>query len=93
MHEGGWEPFVHHFSSVLEGVVPQDEETRAGGEAPRPPGHGRKNAGDLVQRERRNKGWRDFVHQVARRPAPLVTPRRRPFIRKFINFRMIIKVY
>ena len=29
MHEGGWEPFVHHFSSVLEGVVPQDEETRA----------------------------------------------------------------
>ncbi len=26
-------------------------------------------------------------------PAPLVTPRRRPFIRKFINFRMIIKVY
>ena len=37
MHEGGWEPFVHHFSSVLE---------------------------DLVQRERRNKGWRDFVHQV-----------------------------
>lgn len=31
MHEGGWEPFVHHFSSVLEDVVPQDEETRAGG--------------------------------------------------------------
>ncbi len=29
MHEGGWEPFVHHFSSVLEDVVPQDEETRA----------------------------------------------------------------
>ena len=29
MHEGGWEPFVHHFSYVLEGVVPQDEETRA----------------------------------------------------------------
>ena len=38
MHEGGWEPFVHHFSSVLEDVVPQDEETRASGEAPRPPG-------------------------------------------------------
>lgn len=31
MHEGGWEPFVHHFSSMLGGVVPQDEETRAGG--------------------------------------------------------------
>ena len=29
MHEGGWEPFVHHFSSVLGGVVLQDEETRA----------------------------------------------------------------
>ena len=29
MHEGGWEPFVHHFSSMLGGVVPQDEETRA----------------------------------------------------------------
>lgn len=29
MHEGGWEPFVHHFSSVLGDVVPQDEETRA----------------------------------------------------------------
>lgn len=28
MHEGGWEPFVHHFSSVLEDVVPQDEGTR-----------------------------------------------------------------
>ena len=27
MHEGGWEPFVHHFSSVLGDVVPQDEET------------------------------------------------------------------
>ena len=37
MHEGGWEPFVHHFSSVLEDVVTQDEETRASGEAPRPP--------------------------------------------------------
>lgn len=41
MHEGGWEPFVHHFSSVLEDVVPQDEETRAGGisctKSPRPP--------------------------------------------------------
>ena len=36
MHEGGWEAFVHHFSSVLEDVVPQDEETRASGEAPRP---------------------------------------------------------
>ena len=35
----------------------------AGGEPPRPPGHGRKNAGDLVQRERMNKGRRDFVHQ------------------------------
>ena len=32
MHEGGWEPFEHHFSSVLEGVVPQDEETRRSGE-------------------------------------------------------------
>ena len=31
MHEGGWEPFVHHFSPVLEDVVPQDEETRASG--------------------------------------------------------------
>ena len=31
MHEGGWEPFVHHFSSMLGGVVPQDEETRASG--------------------------------------------------------------
>ena len=31
MHEGGWEPFVQHFSSVLEDVVPQDEETRASG--------------------------------------------------------------
>ena len=31
MHEGGWEPFVHHFSSMLGGVVPKDEETRAGG--------------------------------------------------------------
>ena len=29
MHEGGWEPFVHHFSSMLGDVVPQDEETRA----------------------------------------------------------------
>ena len=28
MHEGGWEPFVHHFSSVLGDVVLQDEETR-----------------------------------------------------------------
>lgn len=64
-------------------------------------GHGRKNAGDLVQRERMNKGWRDFVHQVAPRatPAPRPAPHhaRRPaprlLIRKFINFRMIIKVY
>lgn len=31
MHEGGWEPFVHHFSSMLGGVVPQDEEIRASG--------------------------------------------------------------
>ena len=31
MHEGGWEPFVHHFSSVLGGVVLQDEETRSSG--------------------------------------------------------------
>ena len=31
MHEGGWEPFVHHFSYMLGGVVPKDEETRAGG--------------------------------------------------------------
>ena len=31
MHEGGWEPFVHHFSPMLGGVVPQDEETRANG--------------------------------------------------------------
>ena len=31
MHEGGWEAFVHHFSSVLEDVVPQDEETRTSG--------------------------------------------------------------
>ena len=31
MHEGWWEPFVHHFSSMLGGVVPQDEETRGGG--------------------------------------------------------------
>ena len=31
MHEGGWEPFVHHFSSVLGDVVPQDEEIRASG--------------------------------------------------------------
>ena len=41
MHEGGWEPFVHHFSSVLEGVVPQDEETRASercGTTPAPAG-------------------------------------------------------
>ena len=51
----------------------------------RPPGHERRNARDLVQRKRRNKGRRDFVHQVA--PPP------RPLIRKFINFRMIIKVY
>ena len=54
-------------------------------------GHGRRHAWDLVQRERRYKGRRDFVHQVgaghARRPAP------RLLIRKFINFRMIIKVY
>ena len=73
MHEGGWEPFVHHFSSMLGGVVPKDEETRAGGisctksapatPAPRPAPH------------------------HARRPAP------RLLIRKFINFRMIIKVY
>ena len=28
MHEGGWEAFVHHFSSVLEDVVPQDEGRR-----------------------------------------------------------------
>lgn len=27
-------------------------------------GHGRRNVRDLVQRERRNKGWRVFVHQV-----------------------------
>ena len=31
MHEGGWEPFVHHFSSMLRNVVTQDEETRASG--------------------------------------------------------------
>ena len=49
-------------------------------------GHGRKNAGDLVRRERKNKGRRDFVHQVAPPPP-------RPLMRKFINFRMIIKVY
>ena len=65
-------------------------------------GHGRRNARDLVQRKLKNKGWRDFVHQVAptprphhaRRtpPAPL-RPSPRPFMRKFINFRMIIKVY
>mgnify|MGYP004562987483 CR=1 FL=1 len=40
MHEGWWEPFVHHFSSMLGGVVPQDEETRGGGisctKSPRP---------------------------------------------------------
>ena len=42
----------------------------AGGEAPRPPGHGRRNVRDLVQRERRYKGRRDFVHQVA----PPTTP-------------------
>ena len=49
-------------------------------------GHGRKNAGDLVRRERKNKGRRDFVHQVAPPPP-------RPLMRKFINLRMIIKVY
>ena len=27
-------------------------------------GHGRRNAWDLVQRKRKNKGRRDFVHQV-----------------------------
>ena len=32
-------------------------------------GHGRKNAGDLVQREWKNKGRLDFVHQVAPLPA------------------------
>ena len=31
MHEGGWEPFVHHFSPALRNVVLQDEETRASG--------------------------------------------------------------
>lgn len=31
MHEGWWEPFVHHFSPMLGNVVPQDEETRASG--------------------------------------------------------------
>ena len=31
MHEGGWEPFVHHFSPMLGGVVLRDEETRISG--------------------------------------------------------------
>ena len=36
MHEGGWEPFVHHArlagtAAVLGDVVPQDEETRVSG--------------------------------------------------------------
>lgn len=37
-------------------------------------GHGQKNAGDLVQRERMNKDWRDFVHQVAPRTTPAPRP-------------------
>ena len=58
-------------------------------------GHERKNAGDLVQRKRKNKGRRDFVHQVGAGPASPAPapPAPRPLIRKFINFRMIIKVY
>ena len=38
------------------------------------PGHGRKNAVDLVQRKRKNKGRRDFVHQVAPTPRPPPPP-------------------
>ena len=67
---------------------------------------GRKSRRNLVQRERRNKGWRVFVHQVRTgrkrkvgagcgRKSPRRPPKAycRPLLRKFINFRMIIKVY
>ena len=65
MHEGGWEPFVHHFSSVLGDVVPQGsgtwcpktkEEGIASGEAPRPPGGNGCCAQGRGASRRRNKG-------------------------------------
>ena len=80
----GWRVFVHQFCA----------------------GRGGKSRRDLVQRKRRNKGWRVFVHQVRTgrkrkvgagcgRKSPRRPPKAycRPLLRKFINFRMIIKVY
>ena len=60
---------MHHFSSGLRNVVPQDEERRArGGGAPRPPGGNRCCARELGAKETEEQGLAGFRAPILRRP-------------------------
>ena len=95
---------MHHFSSVLEDVVPQDEETRAGGISctKTAPATGEETRGTWCKGNGRTRAGGISCtkspptprphHARHARPATPAGPRRL-LIRKFINFRMIIKVY